>query len=367
VTIVEFGEFQCPFCKRVRPTLDAILSAHPNDVRLVWKDNPLPFHPRAKPSAILARVAFEKRGNKAFWQVHDALFASPSALEDADLRRVAEGAGLVWNPIAVAIEKNLSPKIEASVELADEFAARGTPHFFINGVRLAGAQPREKFEERVAQALEVARELVKHGVPRAKVYEAILKQGRLPEPPERKIVPPPDATTPFRGNASAPVVIQEFSDFQCPFCKRVAPTLAELEASFGSKVKFVWRHLPLPFHRDAALAAEAAQEAFAQQGNAGFWRFHAALFEAQETGIGRDVLEAIADRLGLDPARFRAALDSRKHRPKVEADAEIARDAGITGTPAFVINGYFVSGAQPAPVFKRIVRMALDERKKRSP
>src|SRR6186713_3553725 len=159
----------------------------------------------------------------------------------------------------------------------------------------------------------------------------------------------------------ASVSVTEFVDFQCPFCKRVQPTLAEVEATFGSKVRLVVRHLPLPFHKDAGLAAEAAQEAFSQQGNAGFWRFHDALFEAQETGIGRDVLEAIAERLGLDRARFQRALDSRTHRAKIEADARIAADAGIDGTPAFVINGAFLSGAQPAPAFKKLVQRALGE------
>jgi protein-disulfide isomerase len=365
VTIVEFSEFQCPFCKRVKPTLDELLSAYPKDVRLVWKDNPLPFHPRARPSAVLARHAFQKGGNDVFWKVHDALFESQPKLEDEDLRRVAEGAGLVWKPIALAIEKDKSPKLDASVELASDFAARGTPHFFINGVRLAGAQPRDRFEERIRAALEVARTLVEQGVPRAKIYETVTKNGRLPPPPERKDVPAPDARTPFRGDPLAPVVIQIFSDFQCPFCKRVPPTLAELATTYGSKVSFAWRHLPLPFHQDAPLAAEAAEEAFAQRGSAGFWRYHDALFEAQPTGIGRDVLESIGARLGLDMPRFRTALDERKHRPKVEADAKIAKAAGINGTPAFVINGYFLSGAQPAPAFKKLITRALEDRKKR--
>jgi len=365
VTIVEFSEFQCPFCKRVKPTLDEILRAYPKDVRLVWKDNPLPFHPRARAAAFLARRAFEKRGNDAFWQVHDALFETQPKLEDEDLRRIAEQLGLAWSPIALAIEKNKSPKIDASVELAADFQARGTPHFFVNGVRLTGAQPREKFEERIAAALEVARALVEQGVPRTKIYETVTKDGKLPPPPERKVVPPPDAETPFRGDPLAPVVIQIFSDFQCPFCKRVAPTIAELEKTFGSKVAVAWRHLPLPFHQDAPLAAEAAQEAFAQRRSAGFWRFHDALFEAQATGIGRDALESIAARLGLDMPRFRAALDSRQHRAKVEADAKLAEDAGINGTPAFVIDGYFLSGAQPAPAFKKLIQRALDDRKKR--
>jgi protein-disulfide isomerase len=365
VTIVEFSEFQCPFCKRVEETLEAVVRAHPNDVRLVWKDNPLPFHPRAKATAILARAAFEKRGNEAFWKVHAALFASQPKLEDDDLRPIAEGAKLAWEPLAAAFDKDFPAKIAQSMDLATDFHVRGTPHFFINGVRLAGAQPREKFEARIAEALEVARELVAKGVRRAAVYDTIIAHGKLPEPPEQKTIAPPDATTPFRGSASAPVVIQEFSDFQCPFCKRVTPTLAELEATFGAKVKIVWRHFPLPFHKDAPLAAEAAHEAFVQRGNAGFWRFHDALFEAQENGIGRETLEAIAERLGLDRGRFRAALDARKHRAKVEADTKIAVDAGINGTPAFVINGYFVSGAQPATTFKKWIRRALDEKKKR--
>ncbi len=359
VTIVEFSDFQCPFCERVRKTLAEILSAHPQDVRLVWKDNPLPFHPRARPSAVFARFVFDKRGNDAFWKVHDGLFTSFPKLEEADLQRIAEGEGLTWNPIALAIEKNRAPKVDANMDLASDFQARGTPHFFINGVRLAGAQPREKFEARISEALEAAQELVARGVPRSKVYETTIAKGKLPEPPERKIVPPPDATTPFRGDPSARVVIQEFADFQCPFCKRVTPTLAEIEAMYGSKVKLVWRHLPLPFHKDAALASEAAQEAFAQKGNAGFWKFHDELFAAQENGIGRDVLESIADRIGLDGRRFRAALDSHVHRRKVEADAKIAADADITGTPAFVINGYFVSGAQPSVVFQKTIRRTL--------
>jgi protein-disulfide isomerase len=363
VTIVVFSEFQCPFCKRVGDTLDELLKKYPKDVRLVWKDNPLPFHSRARPTAILARLAFQKRGAPAFWKVHDELFESQPALEDDALRPIAVRAGLEWGHVARAIEKNVAPKIEESMDLAVDFQARGTPHFFINGVRLTGAQPIEKFEERITSALEGARALVAKGVARAKVYEAVIKDGKLAPPPERKEVAAPGPTSPFRGNAAAPVVIQIFSDFQCPFCKRVTPTLSEIEKEFGKQVKIVWRHLPLPFHKDAPLAAEAAEEAFAQKGNAGFWRFHDELFEAQEAGIGREELEKIAARVGLDMPRFRAALDSHKHRAKVDADAKQANEAGIDGTPAFVINGYFLSGAQPVPTFRKLIRLALAERK----
>jgi predicted DsbA family dithiol-disulfide isomerase len=96
-----------------------------------------------------------------------------------------------------------------------------------------------------------------------------------------------------------------------------------------------------------------------------FWRYHDALFEAQETGIGRDVLETLAAKQGVDMSRFVAALDSHKHKAKVEADVDIANDAGISGTPGFVINGYFVSGAQPNHAFRSVIRRALDDKKKK--
>ena len=123
--------------------------------------------------------------------------------------------------------------------------------------------------------------------------------------------------------------------------------------------------MPLAFHQFAALAAEAAEEAFEQKGNAGFWRYHDELFEAQgeADGLARPNLEQIAQKVGLDLPRFRAALDSRKHEAKVAADADAASKAGITGTPSFVINGYFVQGAVGPVVFKRLIRRSLAEQR----
>jgi protein-disulfide isomerase len=121
--------------------------------------------------------------------------------------------------------------------------------------------------------------------------------------------------------------------------------------------------LPLPFHKEAPLASEAAHEMFAQKGNAAFWQFHDKLFESQATpgGLERANLEKIAQELGADMTKFKAALDTNKHKAKVDADAKAGNDAGINGTPAFVINGYYLSGAQPAAAFKKIINKALKE------
>jgi protein-disulfide isomerase len=361
VTMIIYSDFQCPFCKRVEDTLKQVATTYSNDIRFVWKDNPLPFHNRAKPTAILGRYAYKQKGDKGFWDAHDALFDSAPKLEDDDLKAVSEKIGLDWSGVKAAIDSNkFADRIDQSVESATDFQARGTPHFFINGVRLSGAQPFEKFKSVIDEQLAKAKGLVSKGTPRAKIYEEVTREGKEPPPPEKKEVPAPDAASPVKGPANAKVTVQIFSDFQCPFCKRVEDTLKSLETAYGSKVKFVWRHMPLPFHKDAPLASEATQEAFVQKGNAGFWKFHDKLFELQPD-IQRPSLEKVAQEQGLDMEKFKAALDSGKHKAKIEADTKIGNAAGINGTPAFVINGYFLSGAQPEAAFKKLINRALKE------
>jgi len=364
VTIVEFSDFQCPFCKRVEGTLKQVESKYGKDVRLVWKDNPLPFHPRATPASELARTVYKMKGNQAFWEAHDALFESQPKLEDSDLQAIATKLGVPWSAVKSAIDsKRNQEKFDANVELASDLNARGTPHFFVNGYRIQGAQPFEKFQEVIDAQLAKARALVQKGVPRAKVYDEIMKEGKEPPPPERKDVSAPTKNNPVRGNPAAKVTIQEFSDFQCPFCKRVEPTVEQILKEFKGKVKLVWRHMPLPFHKDAPLAAEAAQEVFAQKGNDAFWKYHDELFEAQSQpdGLKRENLEKLAAGLGVDMAKFKAALDSNKHQSEIDADNQVGKTAGINGTPAFSINGYFISGAQPYAAFKRVIQRALKD------
>jgi protein-disulfide isomerase len=368
VTIVEFADFQCPFSKRVRATLAEVMKRYPNDVRLVWKDLPLPFHPRAKPAAMLARRAYELGGNARFWQAHDALFDSQPKLESADLEAIAPRVGLSWAAVESAIEKNENAKLEQSMQLAATLSAKGTPRFFINGRQLSGAQPVETFQRVIDEQLARAKALVEKRKKRAGLYDALVETGRGPEIPDRKTAPPVDARSAWKGGANAPVVIQEWADFQCPFSKRVTSTLRDLQREFQDKIKIVWRHLPLPFHKQARLAAEASEEVLEQVGRAAFWRYHDALFEAQRTpdGLERPNLEKLAAQVGANLERFRAALDSGKHRAKVQADVDLAQETGISGTPAFLIGDSYVSGAQPFPTFQNHVRLALDEAKKRA-
>jgi protein-disulfide isomerase len=372
VTVVIFSDYQCPFCKRVEDTVKKVEDTYKDKVRVVWKDNPLPFHPRAMPAAVLAREAEAQKGKKAYWEAHDKIFASAPKLEDADLETIAKDMGLDVKKFKEAGEKGkYKPVFEADQNLGDDLNASGTPHFFINGVRLVGAQPFEKFQAVIDEQIKVAEGLKAKGIAANKVYDEIMKDGKEPPPPETKKVAAPTADNAFKGGKTAKVVIQEFSDFECPFCSRVEPTLKQVAETYGDKVKIVWRHKPLPMHKNAPLASEAAVEIFKQKGNDGFWKFHDKLFENQRTpdGLLQPALEKYAEEAGADMGKFKKALEAHTHKAFVEADSKVGDEAGISGTPAFVVTpagkaeGYFVSGAQPFPKFKKVIDRALAEAK----
>jgi protein-disulfide isomerase len=360
VTIVAFSEFESPSGKRAVVTLDRLLAAHPNDLRLVWKDNPVAFHPRARAVALFARHVYAQKGNEGFWSAHDLLFASPKLGRD-QLRDVAKSLGLTWDEReASQAAERFGSKVDQNLELGGDVQVRGIPHFFINGVRLPGAKPLEEFEALVRVELDKARALVARGVPRERVYDEIMKGGKGPPPLAKKEVPAPSANSPSKGAAAAPIVIQEWAAFPCASCARTSRTLAELEQEYRGKVKVVWRHLASESNAGSFLAAQAAQEAFSQHGNAGFWRFHDRLLELVAGGrIERDVLDAVARDNGLDLHHFKSALDSGKHKARVLADAKVGAAAGIASAPAFVVNGFYLLGDPPNAAFRKVINLAL--------
>lgn len=168
------------------------------------------------------------------------------------------------------------------------------------------------------------------------------------EPPRQTIA---TANSPSRGPAGAPIEIVEFSDFQCPYCLRAHPTVEQVLTTYGDRVRFVYRHYPLPGHPNARPAAEAA-ECAAEQGK--FWPYHDRLFASQSKLSAAD-LKQDAVELGMDASKFNTCVDSHKYAAKVDTDLRAGQEAGVDGTPAFFINGRMISGAQPYDVFKRIV------------
>jgi protein-disulfide isomerase len=363
VTLVLFSDFECPFCKRLESTLTTLLQKYGSDLRIVWKDYPLPFHRQSIPAAVLARLALGQKGGHGFWQAHDAILEAGDALDEPALRAIAGRLGLSWSEVGKAVaDRRFQSFFERGQDLAKKLGVRGTPCSFVNGRRIEGAMPVEAFVSVIDAQLAKALDLLEAGQERAGLYAAITNTPAPEEELQRKIVDGPSKDNPARGSAKAKVTIQIFGDFQCPHTLRLMSILAEVERKFSARVRFVWRNYPLVFHEDAALAAEAAQEVFAQKGAVAFWKYHDLLFAAQSNdGLGRENLQKLARKFGVDGKRFRAALDARRHRSAVARDVEAAKKAEIAEVPAVLVNGYLVSGMESLDVFERAVTRALTE------
>lgn len=171
-----------------------------------------------------------------------------------------------------------------------------------------------------------------------------------PEKERRNIEP----IGPSRGNAVAPVVIVEFADFECRYCATAHETVKDVLGAYGDKVRLVFRHYPLSFHLKAPKAAQASICAD-EQGK--FWEMHDSLFESQALEI--DALRLQAQRVGLDSSKFESCLQSGRAQEVLERDIAAGQKAGVSGTPAFFVNGLMLTGAQPEDAFRKVIDAEL--------
>ena len=195
---------------------------------------------------------------------------------------------------------------------------------------------------------------------------AMIAELRKGAPPLRVMIDAPRhevalaATDPSLGSASAPVTIVEFSDFQCPFCQSVAPTLKRVRETYGDKVRIVWKDFPLTqIHPQAFKAGEAAHCA-GEQGK--FWEYHDRLF-ANQQALGPGDLKKYGADLGLDTAKFNACVDSAKYGDRVREGVEQGSKLGVNSTPTVYINGRLLSGAQPYETFVAVIDEELSRTK----
>ena len=162
-----------------------------------------------------------------------------------------------------------------------------------------------------------------------------------------------------KGPVDAPIQLVEFSDFHCPFCKRVEPTIAEVLKKYDGKIRFIYKDFPLDsLHPQARAASEAARCA-GEQGK--FWEFHSKIY-AGASDASAATMQAYAKDVGLDAAAFETCRSNRKHQARVQADVAEGTKFGVSGTPAFFINGRFLSGAQPLEAFSKIIDEELRAR-----
>ncbi len=171
VTLVEFSDFECQFCKRVEPTLQALLKRYPKALRLVWKDYPLPQHKSALLLANFAADAYRRGSGTGFWAVHDGLFASSDALDDGALGVLAGKAGLDGALLLISAHNGVhDAAIRSDMKLGAQLGVGGTPTFFANGRRIQGALPLEQFDALIREELQVAQRIVARGMPARDLY-----------------------------------------------------------------------------------------------------------------------------------------------------------------------------------------------------
>lgn len=172
----------------------------------------------------------------------------------------------------------------------------------------------------------------------------------------------PLAFAPRRGAERPRVVIQAFSDFECPYCARAVPTIERVLEDYGACVMVVWRNRPMRYHANAERAARAAVEVQRQAGDEAFWRYHDLLF-ANQSQLGREDLLRYAEGIeGVDASALAAAIDEGAHQAVIERDlAALDAIERRLGTPTFVVNGDIIHGARPYETFRDAVEDALRE------
>lgn len=341
VTMVEFTDYQCPFCQRYSlETFPQVLTEMIENGRVhyIMKDFPLDsIHPDARTASAAARCAGEQ---DAYLAMHDAIFLNQENWSGPDAAQVLAGLAAELELDVAAYNECMGDgrydeAIQANLEEGVSLGVTGTPAFFIGGFLFSGALPFEAFESNIALA----------------------ETGELAA-----------MFTPFGiGNPDAAVTIVEYTDFACPFCQRYAvetyPQIKENYVDTGL-VRYIFKDLPLTsIHPRAAMAAFAARCA-ADQGALEDMR--QILFTRQdEWKTAQDAEELLGfyngymEELGLDTAVFTECLYTNKHQTAIVADLEEAMSFGIQGTPAFFINDTFISGAQPYEEFERLIEEML--------
>jgi len=261
--------------------------------------------------------------------------------------------------------------------------ARGTPAFFINGKYMKGAKPFPAFKVEIEAALAEADAEIAKGTPLKNIHRVLaLKHGGQayvdavidgkkpsavakkprgePTAPVGPVDVPVSPEDPSKGPDDAPITIVAFSDFQCPYCSRVNPSLESLMKEYKGKIRVVFKHQPLSFHkraRPAAIASLAAHE----QGK--FWEYHDLVFANAKKLSDEDLLD-YAKQLKLKMKKFKKDLASDKLAKMVDRHQAEAAKVGARGTPTSFINGVMIKGAQPVDNWKKVVDSELAKLKK---
>jgi len=366
VTIVEFGDFGCPYTKQAEAVVRRLAERYPDRIRLVWKDYPLNAHPDADAAAQLALEAMRERGDRGFWEAHDALLAMAPHLDPPALEKLGADLGLDRAELGRALRTGLHrAAIDGDVRTLSRLGRGGTPTFFVNGIRVEDSAA---LEQAVRTALPSAERLLAAGVPASRVYLELQRSARTTGDAPRRVALPPPGRRPTRGGSSpGAVVVNEFCDLTLPRCAWFERPFRETLRAYGEQVRLVWWDVPDPQRAEARLVTRAARAAASATPN-GFWAMHDVILADQERerlssapqrfGLGR--LREDARSAGVELDVFDWEMASDDGRPL--QDVEEARALGL-GAGTLVIDGELLSGFSPAWELRDAIERALARRR----
>jgi protein-disulfide isomerase len=373
VTIVEFSDYQCPFCMRnFQETFPQIKTEFIDTGRVfyVFKDFPIAgLHPLAYRLHEAALCAGEAGESVDYWQAHDLFFSKSEVFKlnslaemDAAIQAEFETAGLSTEGLSECLQSNRhAAAVQAGIAEGQSLGVSGTPTFFINGYPIVGARPYQVFQQAIMLAEEGRL---------AAEFAASTAPTQVPPAQPVQPVTVPLSDEPAKGDPNAPVTIVEYSDYQCPFCLRhFDNTMPSLQQYIDAgQVRYVFKDFPIhSIHPQAQKAHEAARCARELGGDDAYWAMHDLLFTNQEAWAQTSlpehvaVLKSLAGEAGLSQAEFDACLDSGKYYDAINVEVNEGVQLGVRGTPTFFINGQLLSGAQPFSVFQQAIESFLNQ------
>lgn len=207
--------------------------------------------------------------------------------------------------------------------------------FLLIPLLIVGCTDTNKLNEIEKSQKEILTKLAALEANQEKILKSYKPQPQQPAVDVNKVHNIPVGSSAVKGDKNAPVTIVEFSDFQCPYCARLQPTLREVLKAYPKEVKLVYKDFPLSFHKQAKNAAKAARAA-GEQGK--YWEMHDLIFE-QYNKLTDDSFKGFAEQLGLDTARFMEDFNSTQYDKLIQEDMSLGQKVGVRGTPTLFLNG----------------------------
>lgn len=370
VTLVLIDDFECPFCGRLYTTFEQIKKEYQGKIKIAFVQFPLKFHKKASPAAYAA-IAAGKQGK--FWEMYSILFTKQKEWKaEQDLQKWFEDEAEILeldiqkfkNDMESASVKKI---VEDDINFVESFGIRGTPGTFINGRFVSGALPYNSFKQVIDEELKKVEPLKEKGLAGNALYQEIIKNGlsKIPRGESRNEKADPNKVyeikltgkEPLKGKKTAPVTIIEFSEHQCPFCKKGASTVDELIKDYGGKVNLVFKHMPLSFHKEARPAALFTIAVKNLYGDDKFFALSDLLFSRQSEWKNDHIakFETYSNELGLDWKKIKIEMERPETEMVLKEDMTEASKNSIRSVPAFFIQGKLISGARSKDQFKVII------------